>query len=198
MWTTTISSLRIIWTHDTTNRPLTTLPPHTERWLATWRSQLIHRADARRSLPWWSIFRTNAARTTTPRVVWSDFGKTPRAALLPAGDPTVPLNTCYVVHTPTHDDAAALTALLNSPLIAAWLHILAEPARGGYHRYLAWTMALLPIPRDWPTARTLLAPITARAQLGDLPSSDELLHATIRAYQLSHMDVDPLLQWNAR
>jgi len=129
-------------------------------------------------------------------VVWSDFGRHPRATLLEAGDNTVPLNTCYVVHAPTRDDAAALTALLNSPLLAAWLHILAEPARGGYHRYLAWTMALTPIPRHWAAARTLLAPITYRAQLGDLPTHDTLLDATIRAFHLTHADVQPLLQWN--
>lgn len=197
-WSVQRSSLRIIWTHDDANRPLRHLPPHTERWLTPWRHQLIHRADVRRALPWWSIFRTNSARPHAPRVIWSDFGRTPRAAFLEAGDPTVPLNTCYVVHTPTRDDAAALTTLLNSPLIAAWLHVLAEPARGGYHRYLAWTMSLLPIPHDWPTARMLLAPIAYHAQLGAPPTHDALLDATIHAFQLSTADVRPLLQWNAR
>ena len=44
------------------------------------------------------------------------------------------------------------------PLVGAWLGILAEPARGGFHRYLGWTLALLPLPRDWPAAVRLLAP----------------------------------------
>jgi hypothetical protein len=130
-------------------------------------------------------------------VVWSDFARAPRATFLQSGDPTVPLNTCYVVHTPTIDDAAALVTLLNSPLIAAWLHLLAEPARGGYHRYLAWTMALIPIPHNWPAARAQLAPIAYLARQGTLPTPEALVHATLQAYALHLNDVQPLLQWNA-
>ena len=57
------------------------------------------------------------------------------------------------------DDAHALATLLNSSLVAAWLNSIAEPARGGYRRYLGWTLSLLPVPVDWIRARNLLAPL---------------------------------------
>jgi hypothetical protein len=94
--------------------------------------------------------------------------------------------------------ALALTALLNSSLAAAWLHVLAEPARGGYHRYLGWTVALLPLPRDWSYARELLAPLAQRAIDGDAPTACELLDAATRAYRLRASDVAPLIAWGAR
>jgi hypothetical protein len=96
------------------------------------------------------------------------------------------------------EDALAFAALLNSSLAAAWLDALAEPARGGWHRYLAWTVSLLPIPADWPRARTLLAPLAERAVLGTPPSDTELLDAVCRAYHLKHDDVAPLLAWAHR
>jgi hypothetical protein len=110
----------------------------------------------------------------------------------------VPLNSCYVLPCDDPTDAHALAALLNSPLAAAWLHVLAEPARGGYHRYLGWTMALLPVPRDWPRARAILAPLAARAMAGDVPTPCELLDSATRAYQLRPPDVAPLVAWAAR
>jgi hypothetical protein len=130
--------------------------------------------------------------------VWADVGRTPRALVLPRGDPTVPLNSCYVLPCPDDDDALAVAALLNSPLAAAWLALVAVPARGGYHRYLAWTVALLPLPRDWTRARRLLAPLAARAMAGDAPSPDDLLAATVRAYRVRPADIAPLLAWSAR
>jgi hypothetical protein len=141
------------------------------------------------------LFRTEGADCSRTRVVWSDFGRIPRAAVLAAGDPTVPLNSCYVLPCDDPRDALALAALLNSPLAAAWLNAIAEPARGGWHRYLAWTMALLPLPRDWAHARALLAPLAERARLGDLPSDAELLAAACRAYRLRNVDVSPLIAW---
>jgi hypothetical protein len=127
--------------------------------------------------------------------VWGDFGRAPRAALLAPGDPTVPLNSCYVVACDEPVDALALTALLNGPLAAAWLNAIAEPARGGWHRYLAWTVGLLPLPRDWSRARELLAPLTERALLGDVPTQEELLLASCRAYRIRREDAAPLVAW---
>ena len=141
------------------------------------------------------LFRSEAADSSRPRVVWSDFGQVPRAALLPAGDPTVPLNSCYVVHCADTVDALALTTLLNTPVAAAVLNAIAEPARGNWRRYLAWTVGLLPLPRDWVRARDILAPLAERALLGHVPSSDELLMAACHAYRLRRADVAPLIAW---
>jgi hypothetical protein len=130
--------------------------------------------------------------------VWPDIGRAPRAAVLPAGDPRVPLNSCYVAACPTADDALALAALLNGPLAAAWLNVLAEPARGGYHRYLGWTTALLPLPRRWAETRAPLARLGARGAAGDPPSAAELLDAALDAYGLRFPAVAPLVAWNER
>ncbi|HLB08103.1 MAG TPA: DNA methyltransferase, partial [Gemmatimonadaceae bacterium] len=197
-WRATPSAESIIWTHDASGAVLPALPPQAAGWLARWRRRLVARSDARSGGVWWTLFRTPAASPARARVVWADMGRTPRALLLAAGDPSVPLNSCYVVRCDDETDALALTALLNSSLAAAWLHVLAEPARGGYHRYLGWTMALLPLPRDWTCARAILAPLASRAMGGDVPAPCELLDAATSAYRLRAADVAPLIGWAAR
>jgi len=185
----------IVWTHDARGAPLRTLPPLAHTWLARWRGSLSRRADARTHAPWWTLFRTAAAASELARVVWADVGRTPRALVLMPNDPTIALNSCYLLPCRDPRDAHALAALMNSPLVAAWLALIAEPARGGYRRFLAWTIALLPTPRSWNRARDILAPIAQRAHRGQPPDSDELLDATLRAYNVRRSDFDPLLQW---
>jgi hypothetical protein len=185
----------ILWPHAKDGQPLPALPPHAARWLAPWRARLGRRTDLRGRAPWWTVFRIDAASTEAPRVVWADLARGPRAAVLPPGDPTVPLNSCYVVPCSTLADAHALAALLNSRIAAAWLDPLAEPARGGYRRYLGWTTALLPVPRDWNRARAILAPYGERASAGSLPSDQDLAAATLHAYAIDRGQVAPLLAW---
>jgi hypothetical protein len=155
------------------------------------------RADARHRARWWSLFRIESARHDRPRVVWADVGKELRASVLPAGDPRVPLNTCYVVRCRDECDAHALAALLNGPIARAWLDALAEPARGGYRRYLGWTLSLLPIPSAWDAARQPLAELGARGARGEVVTDAELLDASIAAYGISHDVVSPLLEWGS-
>ncbi|WP_411279132.1 Eco57I restriction-modification methylase domain-containing protein [Gemmatimonas sp.] len=187
--------LRILWTHGPDGLPLRTLPPATTRWLAHWRPRLESRCDARARMPWWTLFRTEAARADTPRVVWADIGKRLRTRVLDAGDPTVPLNSCYVVRTASLDDAYALDALLNSTIAAAWLDVLAEPARGGFRRFLGWTVAALPVPHDWLRARTLLAPVGQRlAKHEHVPINEHDL-AVADAYDVPLRQLTPLLDW---
>ena len=187
--------LRILWTHGVDGLPLRTLPPKTTRWLAHWRPRLENRRDARARMPWWTLFRTEAARADTPRVVWADIGKRLRTRVLHAGDPTVPLNSCYVVRTASIDDAYALDALLNSTIAAAWLNVLAEPARGGFRRFLGWTVAALPVPHDWLRARTLLAPIGQRLARHETVPIDEHDQAVADAYDVPLRHLTPLLDW---
>jgi hypothetical protein len=187
----------ILWTHADDGQPLATLPAHAARWLAPWRARLGRRTDLRGRAPWWTVFRIDGAASAAPRVVWADLARAPRAVVLPPHDPTVPLNSCYVVPCSTIADAHALAVLLNSPIARAWLDPLAEPARGAYRRYLGWTTALLPVPRDWHRARATLAPYGERASAGDLPADGELLDATLRAYGISHSEIAPLLRWKS-
>lgn len=197
-WRASADDAAILWTHDAADHPMRALPAGAAGWLAPWRRRLESRADARRAARWWALFRTDAARSHQPRVVWSDIGKSPRALVLCAGDPTVPINSCYVARTPSLDDAYALAALLNSPVAAAWLAAIAEPARGGYHRYLGWTLARLPIPADWPRAVAILAPLAREALAGEIPDVATLTDAAVRAYRVRSVDIEPLLTWCAR
>jgi len=197
-WRIEATGERVIWTHGPNALPLDRLPPRAERWLRGWRRRLVARSDARPGTRWWSLFRTEAATPNDTRVVWADFGRAPAAALLEAGDDAVPLNTCYVVRCADRADAVALVTLLNSPLAAAWLGALAEPARGGYRRYLGWTLSLLPLPRQWDRARRELAGLGERALLGQPPSDAELLDAVVYAYRLRLPAVNALLDWNIR
>jgi len=194
-WNVTGAKGRIIWTHDSGGDPVRSLPPAALHCLSQWRRDLERRVDARGKPRWWMLFRTESADSSVARVVWADIGRSPRAALIPAGDDTVPLNTCYVARCAALDDALALTALLNSSLVAAWLNALAEPARGGYRRYLGWTMSMLPLPRDWSRATRILAPIAEQAIGGNPPDRGSLLAAVQASYGLSDAEVAPLLQW---
>jgi hypothetical protein len=177
----------ILWTHDERGAPLARLPDRARLWLRRRYGALADRADAARSRRWWSLFRVEAAAHSTARVVWADFGRRPRALVLPAGDVTVPLNTCYVLRCADPHDAYAIASLLNSWLASAWLNAVAEPARGGYRRYLAWTVGLLPVPAEWPRARAILS---GAYGLDD----DALLEAALDAYRLRRDDVAALVE----
>jgi hypothetical protein len=115
--------------------------------------------------------------------------------VLDAGDPTVALNTCYVARCRDERDAHALAALLNTPLARAWLNAAAEPARGGYRRYLGWTLSLLPIPSNWSRARSILACVAEQARTGSPPSDWDLLDAAVKAYGVTHDAIAPLVAW---
>jgi len=197
-WQAAPGDQAIIWTHAEHGAPLSELPAFAARWFAAKRRDLTARTDARRASRWWSLFRTDAARADMPRVVWCDVGRAPRAAYIAAGDPTVPLNTCYALRCANACDAQALVALLNSPLAAAWLDLVAEPARGGYRRYFAWTVALLPLPRPWSRARQALAGVMSRALAGEVPQPRELHEIACAAYGLRVADAEALISWTTR
>ena len=172
-WRVLATTEWMVWTHGDTNEdvatPIVELPAHAAAWLAPWRHRLEARSDVKNRLPWWSLFRTPSAARGGARVIWADLGRRPRAAVLSAGDRSVPLNSCYVVRVQDADDGHALAALLNSEVAAAWLNVIAEPAASGYRRYLGWTVGMLPVPPDWPRARSLLAPIGRAAARGSGP-----------------------------
>lgn len=197
-WRLLPSSGLILWPYDDNGAVLKELPAGALRWLQPWRERLEHRTDARHTRQWWSLFRTDAAAHDVPRVVWADLGLAPRAAMLEAGDPTIPLNSCYALRCTSEVDALALTALLNSPPMIAWLAALAEPARGGYHRYMSWTLALMPLPTSWTRARDALAPLARRARAGELLSAEELTEVTCWCHGVNPSAIAPLLAWAER
>jgi hypothetical protein len=95
------------------------------------------------------------------------------------------------------EDAYALAALLNSPVAAAWLSVLAEPARGGYRRFLGWTCARFPIPAAWETARAPLAEIGRARARGVAIDVWTLTTTALAAYGVRHADVAALLSWHS-
>lgn len=185
----------ILWTHDEAGAPLPRLPEHAGRWLAHWKGALNARTDLRDRNRWWSLFRVDSARNDCPRVIWADVGRSPRATVVGMGDPVVPLNSCYVARCIDDTDALAFVALLNSPQGNAWLTAIAEPARGGYRRFLGWTLAIFPVPRDWRRARVVLRPFGERAMAGEPPPPTELADACSRAYELPEHVTAPLVGW---
>jgi hypothetical protein len=192
-WFPTDNRESIIWTHDAGGAPLAQLPDRASAWLQRHYGALTARSDAAGARRWWSLFRVDAADASTARVVWADFGRRPRALVLDAGDVTVPLNTCYVVRCVDAVDAWALATVLNSRAAAAWLNAIAEPARGGYRRYLGWTVGQLPLPADWKRVRESLARAGHEAaSMADTdPSAVEL--AVMAAFGLDAADTAPLL-----
>jgi len=90
-----------------------------------------------------------------------------------------------------------MSVILNSSLASAWLNCIAEPARGGYHRYLGWTLALLPIPRDWERAKCILAPLGELAAAGTVPDDAEVQRAALESYGMSSEAVEELLEWDS-
>jgi hypothetical protein len=181
----------ILWTHDARG-PLQQLPTIARAWLGRHYGALSARSDAARSRRWWSLFRVDAASAETARLVWADFGRQPRALVLAPGDPAVPMNTCYVLPTPNEADAWALAAILNSRVASAWLNAIAEPARGGYHRYLGWTVGQLPVPPHWNGCRDDLAAVALRCADASV-DDDALDSAVLSAYGLTRDDVVGLL-----
>ena len=185
----------IVFPYTGDGRILDRLTPSLRTWLLPWRSRLEARADARGNRAWWSLFRLEGSRSDWPRVVWADLGKSLQAMVLDAGDRTVPLNTCYVLPTRDPVDAFALSALLNSPLADAWIGAIAEPARGGYRRHFAWTMARLPVPDDWARARDVLSPLGERGLRGEAPGEAELMHGALEAFRIRPRSLMPLIEW---
>ncbi len=195
-WNTPSGGSAIVVPNDSGGKALTRLSTPLANHFAQHERALVARTDLRPREPWWSLFRTELLSDTGWRVIWADIGRTLRATLLPPHAPHVPLNSCYGVRLHDPVDAHALTALLNAPTTTAWLSLVAEPARGGYHRFLGWTVLALPMP-PWERARELLAPITARARRGEAVSVASLHNATLAAYDIRHSAVAPLLEWTS-
>ncbi|MES3035818.1 MAG: N-6 DNA methylase [Gemmatimonadota bacterium] len=195
-WHTDTGTTAIVVPCDASGATLRALPGPLARHFANHQRALLARTDLRPRDPWWSLFRTDLLATGGWRVVWADIGRTLRATILPPHHTAVPLNTCYGVRLHDAVDAHALAALLNAPTTSAWLSLVAEPARGGYHRFMGWTVLALPLP-DWQRAREMLAPLAARARRGESVTATALHQATLDAYRVSHAHVAPLLEWCA-
>ena len=144
----------LLWTHAADGRPIARLPRELGRLLEPHFERLRRRSDYRTGAPW-QVFRTGLAYAPH-RVVWADVARR-IAAAVPQPD-VVPLNTVYGIATRTTEDAYALAALFNSRWLTALARLVADPARGGFHRFNARVVRGLPIPpAESPAWRTLAA-----------------------------------------
>lgn len=136
----------LLWTHDDAGRPLRALPPGARTHLSAHEAALRRRADLDRQ-PFWAVFRVAAALEPWP-VIWADLARRLEAAPLVgrslAG--AVPLNTCYVLATPSREAALRLAVWLNATWIRALARSFATVAASGFFRYGAAPVAALPLP----------------------------------------------------
>ena len=56
-------------------------------------------------------------------------------------------------------------------------------------------MSLLPVPKDWPRARDVLAPLAVRGRGPSPPSESDLFDASLEAFRLEREDIEPLVEW---
>lgn len=136
---------RLLWTHDEHGLPLARLPPRARAHVEANAATLRARADFTGG-PLWTVFRTRAA-VARHRVIWADLAR--RLAAAATDDPgIIPLNTCYVAPARSPVEARALVAWLNSKWIGALARLCAPPAAGGFARFAATTIGLLPMAPD--------------------------------------------------
>jgi hypothetical protein len=169
----------LIWLHDDLSAAPREAPTRTARYLALHDAALRARSGWRPSLPAGAVFRASAA-TTGPKVAWRVLAANLDAVALPArlrgpagGDvPVIPLNTVYFIATASHEQALLLAALFNSLPVRTFARAIAERAKDARFRFLAWTMALLPLPERWdqsPATAELLRISRTAHSLGGLP-----------------------------
>ncbi len=138
--------VRLLWTHDDVGNVRRELPPRCATYLAAHQAALQARRDYKGGPPW-AVFRVGAA-IAPYRVVWADLARTLSAAALTtrADLQNIPVNSCYVAAAKSATQAERLAACLNSTWLRAAARLSAVPAAGGFSRFNAGTIALLPLP----------------------------------------------------
>lgn len=176
---------RMAWTHDlTSGRPKSALPAELAERLHPHEDRLRRRNGLRASDPFWRVFRTGP-HLYGHKVAWRDIGPELQAVAVPPevdGVPVVPLNTVYFVPVSTRQQALLLAGFLNSKPVRRWVDQVAERASGGYRRYFAWVLSLLPLPTR--LAEVMQRPV-AEADLD--PAVATLLQLSRRAHE-GHCD----------
>ncbi|CAN5628160.1 hypothetical protein BH23GEM9_BH23GEM9_05250 [soil metagenome] len=123
-----------------------------------------------------------SAHTLGHKVVWSDLASDLRAAAVPSSVrgvmgtdvAVVPLNTVYFVATSALRESLLLSAYFNSLPLRVFARAIAERAKDAHFRFFAWTIAVLPLPRDWranAAADRLIALATDAHERGSLTAA---------------------------
>jgi hypothetical protein len=156
---------RLLWTHDGAGQVRGKLPPGCAAYLAPHEAELRRRRDYTSGPPW-IVFRVRAA-TARYRVVWADMARSLAAVALTTRTDLqrIPLNSCYVAATTSAAAADRLAASLNSTWLRAAARLLAVPAAGGFARFNARTVSLLPLPAT-TASDSLLPRLACEARAG--------------------------------
>jgi hypothetical protein len=162
---------RILWPCDDSGRPLPRLPPGAARHFSSHQGALRRRADHAGGPPW-EIFRTGPALSPY-RVVWSDVARRLEAAPLNGRTASTPiaLNSCYLIPLDRAEVALRLTAWLNSSWSRGLARAGAEPASGGFARFNARVVSMLPLP-EAVLHSTDLFELARRGMAGTLDQTD--------------------------
>jgi hypothetical protein len=147
-------TVRLLFAHDTqTGAPLGDVNSATHTWLANHAQRLEARADADDQTPPWGLFRVGRAALGW-RVAWRDIATRLEAFVLPPvalGGPVI-LNTLYCIACQDEAEALRLATWLNHPAIQVLATQIADPASGGYRRFLGGTVGALPLPYGFSAA----------------------------------------------
>lgn len=177
------STEHICWVHDDRDATPHAPPPRLARYLAGHAAALARRTGTPSDAPPGSLLRV-APTTLAPKVAWHDLALNLGAVALPARVPgtdgrhvpLVPLNTVYFIPTTSDAQALLLAAYLNSLPVRTFARAIAERAKDARFRFLAWTIALVPLPQDWDRspAADRLRELSRRAhEIGALSRADE-------------------------
>ncbi|HEX7091526.1 MAG TPA: DNA methyltransferase [Longimicrobiales bacterium] len=193
----------VVWSHDDATGAARPAPPRAARYLARHLDTLRARDGWHEGMPPGALFRLTA-ETLRPKVAWHDLAETVKAVALPArvrslgqDAPLIPLNTVYFIAARGDDEALLLAALLNSLPVRTFARAIAERAKDARFRFLAWTMALLPLPPAWVSGRAAgaLLRISRDAHRAGAITADrqrELDLAVAGLYGLGPADLDAL------
>ncbi|HEX6940755.1 MAG TPA: DNA methyltransferase [Longimicrobiales bacterium] len=194
----------VCWVHDDRTAAPHAPPPRLARYLERHRDALRARSGERDAIAPGALFRVSTT-TLAPKVAWHDLARTLEAAALPArvrgpagrDVPLIPLNTVYFVPARSDQQALLLAAYLNSLPARTFARAIAERAKDARFRFLAWTIALVPLPRAWDAgpAAARLREISARAheRRAIAPGDEDELNAIVAsAYGLTSDDMTAL------
>ena len=198
----------VCWVHDDRTAAPRRPPPRMARYLARHESALKRRSGTPLHASPGTLLRISEA-TLAPKVAWHDLALTLNAVALPArirgttghDVPLIPLNTVYFVPTASDGQAHLLAAYLNSLPVRVFARAVAERAKDARFRFLAWTVALVPLPDDLATgpAAERLRRISTRAHADGAISErdeDELNRIVAERYGLDAEAMDALASFD--
>lgn len=173
----------MLWPYNEYGQPMETLEdPRLTAYFEQHAQQLRARRDHKSKLPLWQMFRVHPSMLGH-KVVWRDMGEQLQACAVDAQ--MLMLNTVYYIGTPDHVRAWIWSVYLNHPMIRDVAHQLAERARGGWRRYFAWVISLLPMPSA--LAELLTTPhLPASWRVWHQYDDRDVAQSTITALLLGH------------